>query len=197
VSSRRAQSHEVQLPFNFTCNDCTLQILRQADDLSSSALFFSCADIDIVPADHYEETCFNRGSYVNAQCECEKNFYGDRCQYADDCSDDQDCGPNGKCIDHGGSSMPHKQCYCQSGWFGERCERESPIKTTKFYPDDYRVLQVLPDYRLHWRILQDTDEIEVVAQVNGTTWVGVGWRPLDISPLCQLVPHNYKYGKAK
>jgi hypothetical protein len=90
--------------------------------------------------------------------------------------------------------MPHKQCYCQSGWFGERCELESPIKTAKFDASDYQVLQVLPDYRLHWRILPDTEEIEVVAMVNGTSWVGLGWRPLDISPLCQMVPHNYKYG---
>jgi EGF-like domain len=118
-----AQSHEVSLPRDFVCTDCTLQILRQADDLSQSARFFSCADVDIVPAEQYMETCSGYGQFEDSKCECHKKHYGDRCQYSDECENDVDCGAQGKCIDHEGSSMPRKQCYCKSGWFGVNCAK--------------------------------------------------------------------------
>lgn len=33
--------------------------------------------------------------------------------------------------------------------------------------------QLSPDYRLHWRILKEKQEIEFVVIVNGTSWVSV------------------------
>lgn len=42
-----AQNFEVRFPSDFTCKDCTLRLLRQADEWSNGYRFWSCADIDI------------------------------------------------------------------------------------------------------------------------------------------------------
>lgn len=42
-----AQSFEVRFPTDFTCKDCTLRLLRQADEWSNGYRFWSCSDIDI------------------------------------------------------------------------------------------------------------------------------------------------------
>lgn len=42
-----AQNFEVRFPSDFTCTDCTLRLLRQADEWSNGYRFWSCADIDI------------------------------------------------------------------------------------------------------------------------------------------------------
>lgn len=44
-----AQSFPVQLPPDFTCEDCTIRLLRQASEWSSGYRFWSCADVDIKP----------------------------------------------------------------------------------------------------------------------------------------------------
>jgi hypothetical protein len=87
-----AQSHEIRLPDNFTCDDCTLRLLRQADEWTNAYRFWSCADIDIKPRKEYRETCSGHGKYVATKCKCNKNYYGSRCQYWDECTVDQDCG---------------------------------------------------------------------------------------------------------
>lgn len=43
----RAQSFEVNFPQNFTCENCTMRLLRQADEWNSNYRFWSCSDIDI------------------------------------------------------------------------------------------------------------------------------------------------------
>jgi hypothetical protein len=45
----RAQKYEVRLPLDFTCENCTLQLQREAGEWGSNYRFWSCADIDIVP----------------------------------------------------------------------------------------------------------------------------------------------------
>jgi len=45
-----AQATPVQLPRDFTCQDCTIRLLRQASEWSSSYRFWSCADVDIKPS---------------------------------------------------------------------------------------------------------------------------------------------------
>jgi EGF-like domain len=119
----RAQSHEIHLPANFTCEDCTLRLLRQADEWTNSYRFWSCADIDIKPRKEYRETCSGHGKFLATKCKCDKNYYGSRCQFWDECTTDQDCGLQGKCIDIGGTVLPRKQCYCKMGWFGNGCNK--------------------------------------------------------------------------
>lgn len=42
-----AQNFQVRFPSDFSCKDCTLRLLRQADEWSNGYRFWSCADIDI------------------------------------------------------------------------------------------------------------------------------------------------------
>ena len=44
------------------------------------------------------------------------------------------------------------------------------------------------NYQLFWRLLKDQGEIEVVMKVNGTGYVGIGWRPDGITKSCQKWP---------
>lgn len=48
--------------------------------------------------------------------------------------------------------------------------------------------QLSPDYRIHWRILKEKNEIEIIAIVNGTSWVGLGWRPRQLNSTCRNFP---------
>lgn len=45
-----SQHYQVNFPPDFTCNDCTIRLLRQADEWSNGYRFWSCADIDIKPS---------------------------------------------------------------------------------------------------------------------------------------------------
>lgn len=94
-----AQRYEVKFPNDFTCDNCTIRLLRQADEWSNGYRFWSCADIDIRPRMGFREMCSGKGKYIASRCKCEKRFYGNRCQYSDECSVDRDCGAQGKCID--------------------------------------------------------------------------------------------------
>lgn len=65
---------------------------------------------------------------------------------------------------------------------------ESPIKSKDLDLSLYSSKQLSPDYRIHWRILKEKNEIEIVAIVNGTSWVGLGWRPRKLNATCRNFP---------
>lgn len=65
---------------------------------------------------------------------------------------------------------------------------ESPIKSKDLDLSQYSTKQLSPDYRIHWRILKEKNEIEIVAVVNGTSWVGLGWRPRKLNATCRNFP---------
>lgn len=65
---------------------------------------------------------------------------------------------------------------------------ESPIKSTDIDFTLYRSKQLSPDYRIHWRILKEQREIEMVMVVNGTSWAGLGWRPRQLNATCRNFP---------
>lgn len=44
-----ALSYLVQLPKNLECRDCTIRLIRQASEWGKSYMFWSCADVDIIP----------------------------------------------------------------------------------------------------------------------------------------------------
>lgn len=46
--SHRAQAYLVQLPPDFNCSDCTIRLMRQAEEWGKSYRFWSCADVDIL-----------------------------------------------------------------------------------------------------------------------------------------------------
>lgn len=65
---------------------------------------------------------------------------------------------------------------------------ESPIKSKDLDLSLYSTKQLSPDYRIHWRILKEKNEIEIIAVVNGTSWVGLGWRPRQLNSTCRNFP---------
>lgn len=65
---------------------------------------------------------------------------------------------------------------------------ESPIKSKDLDLSQYSSKQLSPDYRIHWRILKDKNEIEIVAVVNSTSWIGLGWRPRKLNSTCRNFP---------
>jgi hypothetical protein len=146
----------VKLPANFTCEGCTIRLLRQASEWANNYRFWSCADVDIVPAKKYRLSCSEAGKAVAGRCVCNKGFWGSRCQYQDECSTDSECNGNGKCIDLGGTALPRKQCFCSPGFHGEKCRKKNSVKLpTSQKPLDLAryTKRVLSDrMTLHYRV---------------------------------------------
>ena len=44
----RAQAVDVTLPAGYTCEDCTIRLLREAAEWSRAYRFWSCADVRII-----------------------------------------------------------------------------------------------------------------------------------------------------
>uniref|UniRef100_A0A182FFV1 DOMON domain-containing protein n=1 Tax=Anopheles albimanus TaxID=7167 RepID=A0A182FFV1_ANOAL len=182
-----AQQYQVSLPRNFTCRDCTLRLVRQADEWGGNYRFWSCADVDIVPRREHHETCSGHGKFI-ARCKCDKKYYGQRCEFWDECVSNQDCGIQGTCVDLGGTSLPRRQCYCRLGWYGAGCNKKSPIKSTDIDYSVYKAKVLSPDLNVYWRVLKEQAEVEVVLKVNGTSWVALGWRPRKLTAECKNFP---------
>uniref|UniRef100_A0A182P3L9 DOMON domain-containing protein n=1 Tax=Anopheles epiroticus TaxID=199890 RepID=A0A182P3L9_9DIPT len=182
-----AQQFQVSLPRNFTCRDCTLRLVRQADEWGGNYRFWSCADVDIVPRREHHETCSGHGKFI-ARCKCDRKYYGPRCEFWDECVTNQDCGIQGTCVDLGGTSLPRRQCYCRLGWFGPGCNKKSPIKSTDIDYSVYKAKTLSPDLNVYWRVLKEQKELEVVLKVNGTSWVALGVRPRKLTAECKNFP---------
>lgn len=71
---------------------------------------------------------------------------------------------------------------------------ESPIKSTDIDFSLYSMKTLTPEFRIHWRILKDQKEIEMVLVVNGTSWVGFGWRPKNLTAECKKFPVLHDIG---
>lgn len=71
---------------------------------------------------------------------------------------------------------------------------ESALKSTDIDFTLYRSKQLSPDYRIHWRILKEQKEIELVMVVNGTSWAGLGWRPRQLNATCRNFPAIHEFG---
>ena len=111
----------MSIPSDLECKDCTIRLVRQALEWSKRYLFWSCADVDIVQAGDYSEDCNGHGKAFAGRCNCNRLYYGHRCQYQDECIKDDDCGRRGRCIDIDATTAPRKQCFCQLGYFGPGC----------------------------------------------------------------------------
>ncbi|XP_075986210.1 DOMON-like domain-containing protein nahoda isoform X2 [Anticarsia gemmatalis] len=183
-----AQKYEVKLPSDFTCENCTLQLQREAGEWGSNYRFWSCADIDILPRKEYHETCSGHGFYILGRCKCNKMYSGSRCQFSDECSEDNDCGLRGKCIDVNATESPTKMCYCPFGFYGKGCNKKSPWKDKQVNLGLYSKREMSKEFNLYWRILKEDAEIEVIMMVNGTSYAAVGWRPSGLTKQCKHFP---------
>ncbi|GLV40155.1 nahoda [Carabus blaptoides fortunei] len=184
-----AQSFEIQLPAAYVCKDCTMRLLRQANEWGPNYRFWSCADVTIKTREQgYRDTCSGHGRNLVGRCKCDRLYYGPHCQYRDECWEDSDCGNQGKCVDVKATTAPRSQCYCLTGWFGPGCNKRSPIKTMAIDFDLYNYRTLSDTFRLYWRILRERKEIEVIMIVNGTSYVGLGWRPRNLTSSCKNFP---------
>lgn len=73
---------------------------------------------------------------------------------------------------------------------------ESIIKSTDIDYSLYTTKVLTPDYRIHWRILKEQKEIEMIMVVNGTSWVALGWRPRKLTAECRKFPLLQDIGAA-
>lgn len=67
-------------------------------------------------------------------------------------------------------------------------KKGSPVKSTELDLDAYTSRRFSDDFVFYWRILKEAGEVEGVLVVNGTSWVGIGWRPRDLTPACKAFP---------
>ena len=178
----------VSLPEDLECIDCSLRLVRQASEWGKKYLFWSCADVDILPPRDFLQTCSGHGRAFNGRCRCNRLYYGDACQYQDECLKHEDCGGHGKCWDIEATSAPRKQCYCETGFFGAGCSKRSPIKSKKVQLGLYTKKEVSEKLTLYWRILKEDQEIEMVLKMNGTSYAAVGWRPKGLTASCKKFP---------
>ncbi|XP_063547192.1 uncharacterized protein LOC134754755 isoform X4 [Cydia strobilella] len=183
-----AQKYEVRLPSDFTCENCTLQLQREAGEWGSGYRFWSCADIDILPRKEYHETCSGHGFHILGRCKCNKMYSGSRCQFSDECAEDTDCGLRGQCVDVRATESPSKMCYCPHGFYGKGCNKKSPWKDKNLSLDRYSRRELSPDFNLYWRVIPHEQELEVVMIVNGTSYAGIGWRPSGLTKECKNFP---------
>lgn len=73
---------------------------------------------------------------------------------------------------------------------------ESAIKSAELDLTLYTTKTLTPDFKIHWRILKEQKEIEMVLVVNGTSWVGFGWRPKKLTAECRKFPLLQDIGAA-
>ena len=86
---------------------------------------------------------------------------------------------------HYHSQRMSKKCYCQAGFYGKNCDLESKVKEKVSSLASYKSFDMSDSYKLYWKVLQDSSEIEVVVKSRGKTWVAVGWRPENITKSCK------------
>ncbi|CAK1589864.1 unnamed protein product [Parnassius mnemosyne] len=183
-----AQKYEVRLPSDFTCHNCTLQLLREAGEWGPTYRFWSCADIDIVQRKDYHETCSGHGFHILGRCKCHKAHSGARCQFADECAEDGECGLRGKCLNINATETPTRMCYCPHGFYGKGCNKKAPWKDKNVDLSLYTKKELSKQFALYWRVVKDSAEVEFIMIVNGTSYAGIGWRPRGLTKQCKNFP---------
>ena len=79
-------NYEIDIPSSLNCKGCVLRLVRQAKEWGGSYQFMSCADVDIISDSEYQVDCLGNGTPNGDSCQCDKNHFGDRCQFFQDCA---------------------------------------------------------------------------------------------------------------
>ncbi|XP_060069926.1 uncharacterized protein LOC132549958 [Ylistrum balloti] len=191
--------HEVTIP-DIACNNCSLQLTRVAGEWrlqTCDYIFWSCADINIIPSSSVEtfEKCNGQPVINNAgggyTCQCISRYHGDHCQFMNDCEYNSDCNNHGLCAYVEATSYPKRQCYCDPGWFGQYCQHESVVRTTSVDKSMFVHTNFSSQFQMYHRVLETEQELEVLLEVRTTTWVGLGLRPDGYRSGCQNFPFRY------
>ncbi|VIO92847.1 DOMON domain containing protein [Brugia malayi] len=188
------------------CTPCIVLLERQALEWGQAYEFRSCADVNIVqevPKD--DERCSKHGDYENGKCKCRHSYSGELCQYKDYCSTDDDCLNDGKCVKEA-NGIVRRTCYCSFGYFGQNCDRTFDAKPENDkcfnydYPKDekkynkyglfgeecFKKIALNENDFVYSRVVQD--ELEIILDYESTSWISIGWRPMEIDRSCRLFP---------
>ena len=131
--------------------------------------------------------------------------FGENCNFSDECLSDEDCNNNGKCIQEDSTTIPRyikgyhlqnkfitnflyrtsKKCYCQAGFYGKSCDLVSKVKEKVSSLSSYKSFDMSDNYKLYWKVLKDSSEIEVVIKSRSKTWIAIGWRPENLTKSCK------------
>lgn len=79
--TKTVEEAKVQIPFDTTCTDCTLQWIYEAPGFGS---IFQCADISILmdsKKDSCKGECLNGGVCQDGLCYCAAGYFGEYCQH--------------------------------------------------------------------------------------------------------------------
>ncbi|XP_030851987.1 uncharacterized protein LOC578616 isoform X1 [Strongylocentrotus purpuratus] len=199
-------SQEVTIPSDME-GAYTLRLIRQAAEWVTGNpdvpyLFRSCADINITAAATCDGgRCSGFGTCMNGVCDCDALHSGEFCQYEDECINEQNCGgaSNGECVDLGITTYPRRQCFCKPGFFGKDCMNMNPsgFENADTYDlSKHFKREINPRFTLYYKVIQENSEIEIAVDAMSTTWVGFGWRPLNLDGNCQNWPVHYTNGSA-
>jgi len=189
VGDPTTQSYQVSIPQDFNCPNCAIRLVRQAGEWGKKYQFWSCADVSIIPPRSFRQDCSGNGRNIVGRCKCNRLHHGDRCQYSDECEKSGDCNRHGQCINVESASYPRKQCFCEAGWMGQNCRKRSPVNNKELIGEGlYTKRQLNDNLSLHWRILKDKQEIEIMMKLKGSGYAAIGWRPQGISSSCKKFP---------
>uniref|UniRef100_A0A8R1HRB0 EGF-like domain-containing protein n=1 Tax=Caenorhabditis japonica TaxID=281687 RepID=A0A8R1HRB0_CAEJA len=182
------------------CEQCML-LVEQV--MANGKAFRSCADVNVVKGSVKEdEQCSQRGSLMNATCQCESGFTGNQCQHYAHCETNDDCLNGGVCVDQP-NSLIKKRCFCSYRFFGQRCDRKFNSQNDHCFAYDELVAADLPLYGMfNPRCFQRHDlsaedrvysrrvdnEVEVIMDFSTKSWLYLGWRPTELSTSCRLFP---------
>ena len=78
-----------------------------------------------------------------------------------------------------------RKCYCQAGFYGANCSFLSKVKEKVSSLSSYKSYDMSDNYKLYWKVLKDSSEIEVVIKSKSKTWIAIGWRPENITKSCK------------
>ncbi|EDV20800.1 uncharacterized protein TRIADDRAFT_60676 [Trichoplax adhaerens] len=200
------QNYTISLPKDFSCQHCIIRLIHYGADRNfypSPYSVWSCADVEIAKFSCHELNCYNDG-IINHHCTnnlplcfCTNNTAtGERCQYQYECQNEADCNNNGRClIINQNYNYPLKQCYCLPGFYGYKCSKVSSL--TVAMPDDvskHTYSELDSNSRIWYKIIRQSNEIEVIHQAKTMSWLGLGWRPRELKQSCQLFPAGAAQG---
>ena len=57
--------------------------------------------------------------------------------------------------------------YYFLGYYGPGCSQDSSLKSTEIQEGLYTKREITKDYTLFWRVLRDTNEIEMAIRIKG------------------------------
>lgn len=185
--------HEVELPRR-ECENCVVRLIRQAAEWSAGKnlyLFRSCSDVSLQSRVTKREMCSYHGTYnlPLRSCLCDKLYGGELCEVKDECATDRDCNFNGRCLHTEPHEYPQRQCYCSAGFFGDKCQYRSNLPL----PDEideslYSEKVANNDVRVLYRVLEKSNEVEVMVEANTESWVGLGFKSTSTDSLCKKFP---------